>query len=75
MPAACTRRCAGRARPRRASREGDTSAATGWLRENLQRHGGLREPRETIRAATGREPTVGPLLAYLEAKFGELYGL
>ena len=55
--------------------EGDTAAATGWLRENLQRFGGLREPRETIRAATGREPGVGPLLAYLEAKFGELYGL
>lgn len=55
--------------------EGDTAAATGWLRENLQRFGGLREPRETILAATGREPSVGPLLAYLEAKFGDLYGV
>ena len=42
---------------------GDTSAATGWLRENLQRHGGLRTPRE------------GPLLDYLEPKFAGLYGL
>jgi carboxypeptidase Taq len=55
--------------------EGDTAPATGWLRDNLQRFGGLRTPRETIRAATGREPSVAPLLAYLEAKFGELYGL
>jgi carboxypeptidase Taq len=55
--------------------EGDTAPATGWLRDSLQRFGGLRTPRETIRAATGREPTVGPLLTYLEAKFGELYGL
>ena len=55
--------------------EGDTAAATGWLRDSLQRFGGLREPRETIRAATGREPSVGPLLGYLEAKFAELYGL
>lgn len=55
--------------------EGDTAPATGWLRDNLQRFGGLREPRETIRAATGREPSVGPLLGYLETKFGELYGV
>ncbi len=55
--------------------EGDTTEATGWLRENLQRFGALRTPRETIRHATGAEPTVGPLLAYLEAKFGALYGV
>jgi carboxypeptidase Taq len=54
---------------------GDTAAATGWLRENLQRHGGLRSPRETIAAACGFEPHEGPLLDYLEAKFGALYGL
>ena len=54
---------------------GDTSAATGWLRENLQRHGGLREPRDTIAHACGFEPHEGPLLDYLEAKFAGLYGL
>jgi len=54
---------------------GDPSAATGWLRENLQRHGGLRAPRETIALACGFEPSEGPLLDYLEAKFGGLYGL
>lgn len=55
--------------------KGDTSAATGWLRENLQRHGGLRSPRETVAHACGFEPHEGPLLEYLEAKFGDLYGL
>jgi carboxypeptidase Taq len=55
--------------------EGDTAPATGWLRDALQRHGGLRAPGETIRAATGVEPSVRPLLAYLEAKFGDLYGV
>ena len=54
---------------------GDTSAATGWLRENLQRHGGLREPRATIAHACGFDPHEGPLLDYLEAKFAGLYGL
>ena len=55
--------------------QGDTVAATGWLRENLQRHGGLREPRDTIAHACGFEPHEGPLLDYLEAKFAGLYGL
>jgi carboxypeptidase Taq len=55
--------------------QGDTSAATGWLRETLQRHGGLREPRDTIAHACGFDPHEGPLLDYLEAKFAGLYGL
>ena len=54
---------------------GDTSAATGWLREKVQRHGGLYEPREVIAQACGFEPNEGPLLDYLEAKFGEIYRL
>ena len=55
--------------------KGDTSAAMAWLRANLQQHGGLRNPRETVAVACGFEPHEGPLLDYLEAKFGELYGL
>ena len=55
--------------------KGDTSAATGWLRETLQRHGGLRTPRDTIAHACGFDPHEGPLLDYLEAKFAGLYGL
>ena len=54
---------------------GDTSAATGWLRAHLQRFGGLYEPREVIARAAGMEPEAGPLLDYLEAKFGALYDL
>ncbi|SFR48809.1 carboxypeptidase M32 [Litoreibacter janthinus] len=54
---------------------GDTTAATGWLRENLQQFGGLREPRATITHACGFEPSEKPLLDYLDAKFSGLYGL
>lgn len=54
---------------------GDTSAATGWLREKVQRHGGLLEPRETIRQACGFAPSEAPLLDYLEAKYLALYAL
>ena len=55
--------------------QGDTSAAVGWLKQNLQRHGGLRGPQDTIATACGFAPDAGPLLDYLEAKFGALYGL
>lgn len=54
---------------------GDPSPATGWLRERVQRHGGLHEPRALIEAATGEAPSEAPLLDHLEAKFGALYGL
>ena len=54
---------------------GDPSPATGWLRERVQRHGGLHEPRALMERATGAPPSEGPLLDYLEAKFGALYDL
>ena len=57
-----------------ALRRGDTAPATDWLRENVQRFGGLREPRATIEHAAG-EVSPEPLLRYLEAKFGALYGV
>jgi len=55
--------------------QGQTGGATAWLRDNLQRHGGLYLPREIIQRASGMEPSEGPLLDYLEAKFGALYRL
>ena len=54
---------------------GDTSAATGWLRQNLQQYGALRLPDDTIAHATGAAPSEGPLLDYLEQKFGAIYAL
>ena len=54
---------------------GDTTAATAWLRQNVQRHGGLYKPAEVIENACGFTPNVEPLLDYLEAKFGEIYRL
>lgn len=54
---------------------GELAAPLGWLRERLQQHGGLYEPRDLIARATGEEPSEGPLLDYLEAKFGRIYGL
>jgi len=50
-------------------RQGDLSCATAWLRENVQQHGGLFEPRDVITRACGSEPSADPLMTYLEEKF------
>ncbi len=55
--------------------EGHVTGATDWLRDNLQRHGGLYEPRATIARAAGADPSPGPLLRYLDAKFSDIYRL
>lgn len=54
---------------------GKTGAATSWLREKIQRHGGLYEPAEVITRAVGRAPSVDPLMIYLEEKFCDIYGV
>jgi carboxypeptidase Taq len=54
---------------------GDLSAALGWLRDNLQCHGGLRTPQATIAHATGTPVHEDALLSYLEAKYGALYAI
>ena len=54
---------------------GDLSAAVGWLRDKVQQHGGLYAPRDLITRACGAAPAPGPLLDYLEAKFGAIYRL
>ncbi|OZB18312.1 MAG: carboxypeptidase M32 [Rhodobacterales bacterium 34-62-10] len=55
--------------------QGNTAGATGWLRESVQRHGGLFTPRDVIAQAAGMEPSEAPLLAYLQDKFGRLYSI
>jgi carboxypeptidase Taq len=54
---------------------GDTSAATGWLKEHVQQHGGMYAPRAVISRASGMEPSEAPLLNYLKTKFADLYQL
>ena len=54
---------------------GHTQGATEWLRAHVQTHGGLYRPAEVIERACGFAPSEGPLLDYLDAKFGALYGV
>jgi carboxypeptidase Taq len=53
---------------------GELGTLHAWLKENLYRHGRKYEPNEVIRRATGGL-SVGPYLAYLRAKYGEIYCL
>ena len=56
--------------------QGEPEKATKWLTDNLQRHGGLFEPKEVVtRACGGEAPTEEPLLDYLEEKFSGIYRL
>lgn len=55
--------------------QGDTSQAVAWLKENVQRHGGLKSPVATIQDACGFEPNEAPLLSYITEKFSEIYNI
>ena len=54
---------------------GDARPAVAWLREKLQRHGGLYRPETLIARITGYPPAETPLLDYLDEKFGAIYGV
>ncbi|MEM9061264.1 MAG: carboxypeptidase M32 [Pseudomonadota bacterium] len=56
-------------------RQGDLQAPVDWLREKIHRAGSVHGPAETIARACGHAPTEAPLLAYLNEKFGAIYGL
>ncbi len=55
--------------------QGDPMPAVDWLRARVHRFGALKEPSQVIADATGETPGEGPLLDYLDAKFGALYDL
>ncbi len=55
--------------------EGDTRPATIGCARKFNATAGLYEPRDVIERATGEAPSEGPLLDYLEAKFGAIYGV
>jgi carboxypeptidase Taq len=46
-----------------------------WLREHVHRHGRKFMPKELLERVTGSSLDPQPLLGYLRAKLGEIYGL
>lgn len=56
-------------------RAGEFGGLRDWLRENVHRHGRKYMPRDLLERLVGKGLDPQPLLAYLRAKFGEIYGL
>jgi len=54
---------------------GEFSALLSWLRRNVHRHGRKFTPNELLERATGKPLTAAPWIAYVQSKFGALYGL
>jgi carboxypeptidase Taq len=55
--------------------EGEFGSLHGWLKRRLYRHGRKFKPDDIVRRATGKAMSIGPYMAYLRAKYGELYRL
>jgi carboxypeptidase Taq len=54
---------------------GEFGTLRAWLRQQVYRHGRKLEPNALIVRATGSPMTITPYLAYLRAKYGEIYEL
>jgi carboxypeptidase Taq len=54
---------------------GEFGTLHAWLRERLYRHGRKFQAEEIVQRATGSPMTIAPYIAYLRAKYGELYEL
>ncbi|HSS60110.1 MAG TPA: carboxypeptidase M32 [Candidatus Limnocylindrales bacterium] len=54
---------------------GEFGALLTWLRRNVHRHGRKFTPNELMERATGKPFTAAAWIAYVQRKFGALYGL
>ena len=67
----------GRAHPDRDTRmaHGDFSTLLEWLRANVHQFGRKYRPQELVERITGSRIDPEPYLAYLETKYGRIYGV
>jgi carboxypeptidase Taq len=56
-------------------RAGDFAPILAWLRERVHRHGAVPLGEDLMREVTGEPLGVDAFMAYLEGKYGALYGL
>ncbi len=54
---------------------GEFAPLRGWLTERIYRHGRKFTAPEIVQRATGEPLSIAPYLAYLNTKYGALYGL
>jgi carboxypeptidase Taq len=55
--------------------QGEFAPLLGWLRKNVHRHGRKFTPNELLERATGSPLTAAPWIAYVQKKYGTLYGV
>ena len=55
-------------------RRGEYGTLHEWLRSNIYTHGSKFTPNELLQRVTGENIRVQPLVHYLNAKFGDIYG-
>ena len=55
--------------------KGDMTPINDWNREHIWKFGGIYTPKEIIQKAAGSEFSTDAYIRYLEAKYGEIYGL
>ncbi len=55
--------------------EGDFSSLLSWLRKEVHQYGRKYAPQELVRRITGSDIDPVPYIGYLQAKYGEIYGL
>jgi carboxypeptidase Taq len=55
--------------------KGQFDTVLGWMRENVHQYGCKYEPQEIMLKATGSKITPEPYMAYLKAKYSEIYNL
>ncbi len=53
---------------------GDFSGLLGWLRTNIHQHGSQYRAKDLVKRVTGQPLSHKPLMDYMTAKFGEIYG-
>ncbi len=54
---------------------GEFGTLHAWLTRRIYRHGRKYGPDEIVKRATGKPMSIAPYIAYLRAKYGELYRL
>src|ERR1700682_6387453 len=54
---------------------GEFSRLLGWLRTNVHQYGRKFTPNELLQRATGKTLTAAPWIAYVQQKYGALYGI
>ena len=56
-------------------RAGEFGDLLEWLVTNVHQHGKKYEPQELVERITGSKIDSAPYVAYLNQKYGEIYGL